>query len=95
MAVDQSVLDTIAGLASGPRAGLACEPADHAVERIGQAIEAIDDSDGHCTGLLEHARDIHLAAVRQIRPEPVELARDLFAREMADDYGTFDGAVRL
>jgi hypothetical protein len=88
-----SALDSVAGLSSGARAGLACELADHAVDRIGQALEEIDDSDGHCMALLEHARDIHLAAVRHIRPEPIKLARDLFAREMADDYGTFDGAV--
>lgn len=90
-----SALDTIAGLASGARAGLACQLADHALDRIGQALAEIDDSDGHCMWLLERARDIHLAAVRQIRSEPIEVARDLFAREMADDYGVFDGAVRL
>lgn len=88
-----SVLDIISGLASGARAGLACELAVRAIDRIGQAIENVDDSDGHGMALLECARDIHLAAVHQIRPEPIELARDLFAREMADDYGTFDGAV--
>jgi len=89
-----SVLDTIAGLASGARAGLARELAVRAIDRIGQAIENVDDSDGHGMALFECARDIHLAAVRQIRPEPIELARDLFAREMADDYGIFDGAVK-
>jgi hypothetical protein len=45
--------------------------------------------------LLGRARDIHLAAVREVRPEPMRLARDLFAREMADEYGTFAGAVAL
>lgn len=89
-----SALDVIAGLASGARAVLARELADHALDRIGQALDEIDDSDGHCMPLLESARDIHLAAVRQIRPEPIEFARDLFAREMADNYGTFDGAAR-
>ena len=89
-----AVLDTVSGLASGARAGLACELADHALDRIGQALEEIDNSDGHGMSLLECARDIHLAAVCQIKPEPIELARELFAREMADDYGIFDGAVR-
>jgi hypothetical protein len=88
-----AVLDTIAGLASGPRAGLARELSDHAVNRIERAMEEIDDSDGHGMALLDRARDIHLAAVRQIRPEPIELARDLFGRETADDYGTFGGAA--
>lgn len=90
-----TVLDSIAGLASGVRAGLAIELAERAVDRIEQAIEQIDDSDSHCTTLLARARDIHLAAVREVRPEPVRLARDLFAREMADGYGTFGGAVAL
>ncbi|MDO8396753.1 MAG: SWIM zinc finger family protein [Bradyrhizobium sp.] len=89
-----AALDAVAGLASGARAGLAYELAVHALDRIGQALEEIDDSDGHCMWLLERARDIHLAAVLQIEPEPIELARDLFAREMADDNGAFDGAVR-
>jgi tetratricopeptide (TPR) repeat protein len=90
-----SVLDSIAGLASGARAGLAIELVERAIDRIAGAIEQIDDSDGHCSMLLGRARDIHLAAVREVRPEPVRLARDLFGREMADDYGTFEGSVAL
>ena len=66
-----AVLDTISGLASGARAGLACELADYALDRIGQALEEIDDSDGHGMSLLECARDIHLAAVCRIKPEPI------------------------
>jgi uncharacterized Zn finger protein len=90
-----TVFDSIAGLASGARAGLAIELAERAIDRIAGAMEEIDDSDGHCGMLLGRARDIHLAAVREVRPEPVQLARDLFAREMADEYGTFEGAVAL
>jgi uncharacterized Zn finger protein len=90
-----SVLDGIAGLASGARAGLAVELVERTIDRIEQAIESIDDSDGHCSILLERARDIHLAAIHEVRPESIQLARDLFAREMKDDYGTFEGAVVL
>ncbi len=90
-----SVLDTIAGFASGARAGLARELAERALVRIEQAIENMDDSDGHCGGLLVHARNIHRAAILALRPDPVQLARDLFAREMKDDFGTFEGAVAL
>jgi hypothetical protein len=90
-----SVLDIISGLASGARAGLACELAVHAIDRVGQAAGSIDDSDGHCGALLGRARDIHCIAVCEVRPEPIELARDLFAREMSDDYGTFDSAAAI
>jgi uncharacterized Zn finger protein len=90
-----SVLDTVAGLASGARAGLARELAARAIDRIEQAIENIDDSDGHCGVLLGRARDIHLAAIHEVRPDAIRLARDLFVREMQDEYGTFEGAVAL
>ena len=90
-----SVLDTIAGLAPHGHAGLAVELAERAIDRIERAVEQIDDFDGHCIMLLDRARGIHLAAVCEVRPEPIKLARDLFAREMQDDYGTFEGAVAL
>ena len=90
-----SVLDVIAGLVSDGRAGLARELAERALDRIEQAIENIDDSDGHCSMLLGRAREVHLAATCELRPEPKQLARDLFAREMQDEYGTFEGAVGL
>lgn len=86
-------LDAIEDIASGPRAAVALELIEHAIERIADAFEAIDDSDGHLGELLGRARDIHLAAVSVTRPEPVALARGLFKREMQDDLGTFSGAV--
>ena len=88
-------LDALAGLASGKHAGLVVELAEHAIDRIEKAIGSIDDSDGHCTGLLERARDIHVGAACVARPDPIALARDLFARELADEYDTFYDAAPL
>jgi hypothetical protein len=88
-------LDAIEQLASGPRATLALKLAERAMERIAGAIESIDDSDGHCGALLNRTRDIHLAAASVVRPEPVQLARGLFARELDDDYEIFHNAVAL
>jgi len=90
-----SVLDALAAIATGPRAQLVTNLAEHAISRIERAIEAIDDSDGYCGGLLAHAREIHLAACRAARPDPVQLARDLFSREMHDDYEAFYGAAEI
>ncbi len=89
----ESALDALADLASGAHASVALRLADHAAERIGRAMQEIDDSDGHCGALLERTRDIHLAAARAARPDPVPLAGDLFVREMNDDYGAFGGAA--
>lgn len=90
-----AVLDVVADVASGGRAGVALKLAERAIARVERAIEAIDDSNGHCGALLHRARDIHLAACRAVRPDPVELAGDLFAREMADGYDVFHGAAAL
>lgn len=90
-----SALDALADLVPAGRAGLVLKLAGHAVSRIERAVESIDDSDGHCGALFHRARDIHLAACRAARPDAVALARDLFAREMEDEYDTFHGAAAL
>jgi len=90
-----AALDTIEKLASGGRAGIAFKLAERAIDRIEKAIGSIDDSDGHCGGLLERARDIHLKAAQTARPDAVALARNLFARQMGDDYDTFHAALAL
>jgi uncharacterized Zn finger protein len=88
-------LESIASLVEGDRADVALRLAEHAIDRIEQAIESIDDSDGHCGALLEQAGDIHVAACRAARPDPVTLARSLFDREMSDGYDTFFRAVAV
>jgi tetratricopeptide (TPR) repeat protein len=88
-------LEPIADLASGSRAGLALELAEYAIDRIERAIDGIDDSEGLCSELLNRSREIHVAAVESVRPDPVQLARDLFAREVNGDYGTFNDAAQF
>jgi len=88
-------LDAIDDLASGSRAVLALELAEYAIDRIGRAIDSIDDSEGHCGELLYRAREIHLAAAESAQPEPVQLARKLFAREVDGYYDTFQDSARL
>jgi uncharacterized Zn finger protein len=89
----EAALDTLADLIPDGHAGLVRKLAEHAIVRIGKAVENIDDSDGHCMFLFNHAQKIHLAACRAAPPDPVALARDLFSSEMEDDYDIFHRAV--
>ncbi|HEX5281144.1 MAG TPA: SWIM zinc finger family protein [Micropepsaceae bacterium] len=90
--VDEA-LDAIEALATGQHAGVVLELAERSIDRIEAAIGSIDDSDGYGTELLRRAGRIHLAAAKTSRPDAVPFARDLFEREMEDEYETFDGAA--
>jgi uncharacterized Zn finger protein len=91
----EATLDSISDLVTSGRADLAFRVVEHAIDRIERAMGAVDDSDGHCGALMHRARDIHLAAACATMPEPLKFARNLFAREMEDEYGIFDGAATL
>ncbi|MCX7361543.1 MAG: SWIM zinc finger family protein [Alphaproteobacteria bacterium] len=88
-------LDAVAELASGTRAALALKLAMHALSCIGDAAGENDDPESHCGRLLARARDIHLAACRAAKPDPVTLARDLFTRELEGECGAFHRAAAL
>jgi uncharacterized Zn finger protein len=88
----ESVLDRIEGLVENGRAAVVLRLLDHFFARMDKALEATDDSDGGGGGVYARAREIHLAACRQARPDPVALARALFAREVESDREFFHGA---
>jgi hypothetical protein len=69
--------------------------AERAIDRIWKAMGEMDDSDGHCGAVLATARDIHRAAASAIRPDPLQLARSLFAHETADEHDIFAGAADM
>ncbi len=91
----ENALDAVAALVASGRGKLALGLVDHALLKIEAATQDIDDSDGHCGELLARAGEIHLAACRVARPDPVKLACELFRREMEAEYGAFDGAAGI
>jgi hypothetical protein len=86
----EELVDTIEGLLAKGHGQLVMELADLLRAQLNNAFEAIDDSDGRMGMLVSRAIELHLAACRLARPDPVQLAKDLFAREMADDFGLDD-----
>jgi uncharacterized Zn finger protein len=88
----ESVLDRIGSLIENDRPALALRLLDHFFARMDQALENIDDSDGGGAHVYAKARDIHLAACRHEKPDPIALARVLFAREVDSEWEFFHGA---
>jgi uncharacterized Zn finger protein len=84
------LIDSIEGLLAKGHGALVMELADLLREQLNGAFEAIDDSDGQMGMLVSRAMDLHLAACRLARPDPVRLAKDLFVRQMEDDFGLED-----
>ena len=78
--LDQAV-DTLAELLTQEHAGALVELAQYAIEQTEAALESVDDSDGLVGDVLCRLGALHLQACTLARPDPVELARDLFRLE--------------
>ena len=88
----ERVLDRIESLVDHGRAALVLQLLDHFFARMDDALENIDDSDGGGSAVYAQAFEIHRAACRQAKPDPVALARVLFAREVDSEWEFFHGA---
>src|SRR6266404_3007495 len=88
----ESLLGRIAGLVESGRAAVVLELLDHFFARMDEARRNIDDSDGGGGDVYAKACEIHRAACCQAKPDPVALARALFAREVDSDWEFFHGA---
>ena len=78
----EHLLDQLASLVAGGRAELALRLLEYFFTRMDDALDSLDDSDGQGGGVYAKGCEIHLAACRTAKRDPVALARDLFAREV-------------
>ncbi|WLA48142.1 acyltransferase [Bradyrhizobium elkanii] len=85
-------LNRISVLLEGGRASLVLELLDHLFARMDEALTKVDDSDGGGGACYARACEIHLTACQQVKPDPIELARALFAREVNSEWEFFFGA---
>ncbi len=91
----ESVLDRIAGLVENGRAALVLRLLDHFFARMDEALEQYRRLRRRRRGAVyAKACEIHLAACRQAKPDPVALARALFAREVEFGMGVFSWGER-
>lgn len=66
---------------------------ERALEQAEGIVGTIDDSDGLLGGISAELQELHLAACKKVRPDPIALAERLFGRESrAGDLEVFFGA---
>lgn len=85
----QEVVDALAAWIPGGRAVQVVDLAEYAATRVEKLLEECDDSNGELGDLLGSIGELHLAACRKARPDPVELAGRLLHHELHDDLDTF------
>lgn len=66
---------------------------EEAIALLEEALNAIDDSDGHLNDILDQLPDLHFRACTVAPPNPRALAERLFRRELASGYGFFYNAL--
>jgi uncharacterized Zn finger protein len=81
--------DLLTDKAQGPAV---MELAMYAIERVEWAMEHSDDEAGYFDAMLGDLADLHLRACRIAKPDPIELATQLFKLEMEGEWDTFSGA---
>ncbi|HWA91143.1 MAG TPA: SWIM zinc finger family protein [Rhizomicrobium sp.] len=88
----ETVLDGIENLVAQDRPALALTLLDDFFDEMEDALGEIDDSDGQGGELVARAGDIHLKACLAAKPDSVELAQSLYAREVSSKWDFFQGA---
>lgn len=85
-----ALLDRLEALNTNGRATAVAALIVHFLETMQEMFEAIDDSEGEVTAAVQRAVEIHLAACRETKPDPVDLARWLFEQETDSQWPAFE-----
>ena len=88
------VILAVRGLLDDGEAEAVIDLCEHALERAEDAIGSVDDSNGCLGDIAAELQELHLAACKKARPDPVALAHRLFDWESsAGDLDVFSGAA--
>ncbi|MGH2951151.1 MAG: SWIM zinc finger family protein [Solirubrobacterales bacterium] len=88
-----TALDAIEGFLDRDRGLAAISLIEAALRAAERALGHVDYSDGQMGGVIERLEELHLAACRHARPEPIGLAERLLAWELDGEWDVFDQAV--
>lgn len=92
--IDQ-VVESLAELLQPDSAAMLVKLAEHAIEKIENTMEQVDDSNGEIGGIVCRLGELHLKACTLAKPDPVALAERLFRFETTLPFGLcgFDAAT--
>jgi uncharacterized Zn finger protein len=91
-AVDNAI-DSIEQLLNDGQAAAVIELCESALQSLLDAIQTVDDSDGHFGMLRDRLEDLHHRACEEAPPDAENLARRLFELELHGDFDVFSGAA--
>jgi hypothetical protein len=84
-------IDSIDELLREGRADEVVDLTEHALSVVERALQSVDDSDGYMGGILERLQQLHLAACRKAKPDPIQLARRLWEWELRGEWDLCGG----
>lgn len=88
------VAESLAELLKPDTAAMLADLAEYAIERVGHALEEIDDSDGDVGQTLQRFGELHLKACELARSDPEKLAERLFRCETSAPFDSFYDSTR-
>lgn len=89
----QSVMDGLDDLLNQGYASDVIELCEEAMSLLDDAINAVDDSDGHLNFILDQVEELHYQACELGNPNPQALAERLFNMELQSGYGFLNNAL--
>lgn len=92
--IDQ-VAESLAELLQPDSAAMLVGLAEHAIEKVENSLEQVDDSNGEIGGIVCRLGELHLKACTMAKPDPAALAERLFRFETTLPFGlcSFDAAT--
>ncbi len=89
----QAAIDSVETLLKDGQAEAVIQLTEFALYKAEEALQTIDDSDGHMSFIFERLQALHLLACTKAKPDPETLARRLFEWELKGEWDVFSGAV--
>ncbi len=89
------VAESMAELLKPGTAAMLVDLAEYAIERVGHALEEIDDSGGAVGETLQRLGELHFKACKLARPDPKKLAERLFRCEISSPFDSFYDSARI